>query len=131
MTKGNQTYLNDQSIGVTITSTQAQIGSTMYPIAGITAVSTGKTPASRGSPIVLAVLGVLSAAIGISTDSGVVLGTGALFAVIGGATAALAKDEYTLTISTAGGQVMALKSHNADDVARVSLALKQTIVDRG
>lgn len=130
MTTGNETFLDDAALGVTITSTQAQFGGTMYPIAGITAVQTAKIPAERGSPIILAILGVLMAAGGISAESGPVVGGGAIFAAVGGIAAALAKNNYVLRIATAGGQVTALESKDPDVIARVSLALKQAVAAR-
>ncbi|MBL8678796.1 MAG: hypothetical protein JNK05_06505 [Myxococcales bacterium] len=128
---GNQTHFHDAALGVTITTTQAQFNNTTYPIAGIVAISTNKIPAERGSAIILAALGAVFTAMSIAVDAALyVIGFGLLLFAVGIAAAVAAKNQYVLQLATAGGQITAYASRDADVIARISLALKQAVAAR-
>ncbi len=120
----------DRTPGVLITSSRAEFGSTAYALSGIVSVQSARIPPSRGSAIVLLLVGLLFAALGAMVDGGALIGIGVMVAVLGGVMIAKAKTLYVVQIVTAAGQLQPHSSENGDEIAQISLALKQAIADR-
>lgn len=122
---------------VLITTSRAKFGATTYPIGGITAVSTAAIPAKRNGGVLLAILGVLvlvlSSGSALAGEPFALNGGhafGALVATLGVVLAVLAKGKYAVRLATAGGQVDALVSENADRIARATVALEHAVSRR-
>jgi hypothetical protein len=107
---------------VVITTARISIDSTMYPVAGITAVQTTRTPGARRTGIGMVVLGALMTPV--FPVAGVPL------AALGLVLAIWSKDKHALRLATAGGQVDALVSTDAARVARLAAALGDAIARR-
>ncbi|MBI1925737.1 hypothetical protein HYR99_15975 [Candidatus Poribacteria bacterium] len=117
--------------GVKVTSTRLIVGATTYPLAGIASVKTEKVGAKRRYAIWTIIIGLLVAAIGFKLHTYVTL-TGAAILAIGVIWLAMLKDTHILRISTAAGEVDALKTKgNRTYIRHVADALNEAIVQRG
>lgn len=113
--------------GVTMTDSTVSIGTTTYPIKGITSVSVVKIPASRGPGVFLAFLGLFIAALGVAVplQRVILFGVGGLFTVVGIVLAVAVKDTWALVLHTAGVETRAYVSRSSDDVIKLKLAITE------
>lgn len=120
-----QSFMNEG--GVMVTSARAVINGTMYSMANISSVSVGIIPASRGSGVILAIVGAIIAA---AADGG-----GAFFGVVlllaGILMAVMAKATYMVRLGSASGEATALSSKDEGFVSKVVSSLNQAIIARG
>lgn len=100
---------------VTVSTSMIRVGSTMYPVHNITAVSIAKKPGQRTSGIVLAVLGLVFTLI--------LPPLGVLMLLAGAVTALTSKDKFILHLATNGGQVAAMESTEEEKIHRTAAAL--------
>lgn len=76
-----QTFYSDEK-GVRITATRAIFGSTTYSMANITSVTRSQEPAKRTPGILVAIVGIVLLAVGISAGAWLVT-TGVIILVVG------------------------------------------------
>lgn len=125
-----QTYYNDDA-GVRVTSTRFIVGSTTYPLTGITSVTTGMIRASRGNAIWMIVIGLLVAFFGFKMSAGIGM-IGVLLIAGGAIWLYTIKDQHVLRIATAAGETNALKTKGTPEyVDHVARALNEAIAARG
>ncbi len=109
--------------GVHITSTRAIFPKKTYAMANITSVSIGVIKPNRTAPLILLVIGLfLLPAI---TELGILTVVGSLVWLF------MLKDEYTVRIGSASGEVDGLTSKNQEFIQRVVSAMNDAIINRG
>jgi hypothetical protein len=121
-----QTFYQDQH-GVTVTNTRFVVGPQMYPIRGITSVSSSdKThPPQRGFEVILAMLGLLLALFGLAGKSlgivavGIVMFAGAKWS----AARKKWRHEHSVLIQTGGMQQAALVTEDKERRDKILAAL--------
>ncbi len=124
-----QSFFNEGDVSVT--QSRVTIGSTVYPINGITAIRTVAIPARRGYIITIGVVGLLCLLSSIGNGSFMVAIIGVLLI---GLTVFLwrqAKPTHQLVFGTAGAEQQALSSKDSAYIVRVSRAINEALVARG
>lgn len=129
-----QTLLNDR--GVIVSTARFVVGSTTYPLAGITAVQYLELPAQRGGAILAGI--ILGSIGGVSmgrtflpnSDASAVLALlCAVVAAVG--FASTVKPNFVVRVMTAGGQIDAIKSPDKTWTQSIATALNQAVINRG
>jgi hypothetical protein len=118
---------------VTVTTARFQVGATMYPIAGITAVTIAKQPPNRAPLLLVAlVLGMGLACMGAKDNASGLIAFG-LLVFIGLSVLAFVglKPTFAVAMATAGGQKNAVTSQNEEWIRRIVDALNQAVISRG
>lgn len=116
-----QVYYQDAS-GVLVSTSRFVVGSTMYPIRGITAVQAILIPPDRNVAKFVAILGLcalclIGSAREVSVALCVLLLAGAIYLAVH------AKPTGVVRISTAGGQADAIKSKDVAAIQQIVTAL--------
>jgi hypothetical protein len=121
------------SEGILVANTRVVLGSATYPLANITSVSLEKIPRTLTTGIVILLVGALLVLCSFTGKEVQVwsLVVGGLVAVLGGFALYGAKDQYSVSISTAAGQQRALQSANEESIKKVVTAINEAIVSRG
>ena len=120
--------------GVKVTNARFVVGSTVYPISGITSVKVHKIPSGDREEfkyvVGFIVIGLITIIVGFSSPinfTTILIGFGILGLGVFGASRM--KDIYILKISTAGGEIEALKNEGDPDyVNNIVKALNESIV---
>lgn len=102
-------YTDDQ--GVKITSVRLIVGSSTYPMSGITSIKITKIPPQRLWAIFFIVTVVLSP-------------IGILMLIF-------MKGKYALRISTAGGEANVIESRDKEYIEKIAMAMNEAVIQRG
>jgi hypothetical protein len=121
MQRTEHTLLAEQ--GIIVSTARFVVGTTTYPLAGITAVSTSAIKPKYLLPLILILFGLPL------LPAKAPLGLPLLLAGI--AIIVLSKKRFVVRMATAGGQVDALASKDRAYIERVVSALNTAIIQRG
>lgn len=120
-----------QSGDITITNTRAIIGPQTYSMPNVTSVSVLDIQPNRTGGIILALLGLLFAAVGWVGDGGFFLWLGVLGLAIGIIIIASLRTKYAVHIGSASGESNALISPNKEHIHPIVEAINKAIAERG
>lgn len=109
--------------GVKVTNARFVVFGKTHALSGITSVSSYKISPSRKGPIVLILLGILSAAM--------IKGYAIIFIALGIVWWIMQKNTYKVHMESASGSFDALDSKDEDFIDRVVNALNDAIIHRG
>lgn len=132
MASEDQVFLEDGN--VTVTRTRFQVGADMYPVAGLTAVSTLKLPKNYMPAIVCFIGAALALLSGLSSLGRIDVVPWAAFlgfTLLAIVFVVISKAKWAVSIATAGGQRNAIISEDRAFVEKVVKALTQAIAARG
>lgn len=135
--RAEPTYYSDGQ-GVRITSTRLimpgktpQEGPTTYSMANITSVKTVKEERNRWIGIFFMALGAIAIIVGINWDYNSAIIGGAVVLIVGLAVAILVKPTYSLTITSASGEVEPLIRKKKEYIDRIVNAINEALIKRG
>lgn len=119
--------LYQDATGVIVTNARLVVGATVYPIRGLTAVQYVQLPASHTVPKVL--VGVALLTFVMNASESLVGGSimAAIFVVLAVVIAARTKPDLSIRILTAGGQIDAVVTPDAERAGRIVAALNQAV----
>lgn len=121
---GTETVYYTDNNGVKITNTRFIVGSSTYPLQGITSIKTALIPASMTPAVILIVVGVLICFTGAVPVGGVMAILGLLYIF-------LVKNKHAVKISTSAAETNALISKDKVYIEKVANALNEAIIHRG
>jgi hypothetical protein len=121
---------------IKITNVRAVFGSKTYAVSNITSVDAKAISPSGCAPIALIVIGAgfgISAAFRASTTDSwwVTLLIGVAFMALGFRTAAKAVEDYSVNLTTAGGEVTAYQSKDKAEIQKIVAALNEAMIKNG
>lgn len=108
---------------VVVTTARFVVGSTLYPIRGITAVQPVVIPANRSGGIITALVGLCILMIAVMKEDGGFGLIGVIVTGVGVAVAVAAKATYIVRAWIAGGQVDAVASPDWARIQQIVAAL--------
>ena len=122
-----QVYLRD--IRATVTQARLIVPGQVFAIAHVTSVETKRQAPERGWAIVLAVLGVMIAALAYYAELLVpqLAAVGLIFAVGGTVAAILARGKYQITVRMSSGEAWRTETKDREWVRQLGRALSQAI----
>lgn len=120
-----------QSGDITITSARAVIGDQTYSMSNITSVSMLAIQPNRTGGIILALLGLLFAAVGWASGGGLFLWLGVLGLAIGIIIIASLRTKYAVCIGSSSGESNALISPDKEHIHPIVEAINKAIAERG
>lgn len=128
--KGAEVVYYSDNNGVKVTSTRFIVGSSTFPLQGITSIRSIIIPVSKTSSVVLFIVGLIMFFAGFINGAGIL--------VCGFILCALAvywynkiKDDYGVQITTSAAESKPLISKNQDYIENVTRALNEAIIHRG
>lgn len=128
----NQVFFEIAQQGVVVTGTHVRFGSSVYPLAGITAILHHHVPANRMWGVLALLVGVAVALLGFTIrEGGVFIAFGALVALVGIMVIALLHDRWVVRIDTASGRAHDYVTIDANTAGQLALALRNAIDARG
>lgn len=126
---GSETIYYSDEHNVRITNTRFIVGTSTYPLSGITSITTAIVPVSKLPGIFILIFGLVilfasnGSAVGIVF--GLVLAVAGVLIIIG------TKDKHAVKISTSAAETNALSSDNKEYIVKVASALNEAIIHRG
>jgi len=131
------TYYTDED-GVRITATRLIVpgksngeGSATYAMANITSIKSEKDVIARIAGVVLAIFGVILIAAQGYLNSPAAINIGIALLVLGFLIAVFMRPTYHLKITSASGEVDALKKHDKQEFERILSAINEALIKRG
>lgn len=122
-----ETTLYQDAAGVTVTSARLVVGSTVYPVRGLTAVQYVELPKSHGASKALALFGVFCFIVNASNApaGGAILA--AFFVGLAVVIAVRKQPELAIRILTAGGQIDAVVTKDRARADQIIAALNRAV----
>ncbi|MFC2069818.1 DUF6232 family protein [Chloroflexota bacterium] len=125
-----QTFYSDEE-GVRITGTRAIFRNTTYTMANIASIRTNRIPPKRAGALWIILIGLALSIIGISSYISTITIIGVIVLLLGILWFWKAPSEYHIMITSASGEVSAIKSKDKDYINRIAQAMNEAIINRG
>jgi hypothetical protein len=117
--------------GVSVTRSRFVVEGQTYVVSNITSVKYFEKIPERGGPILFGVFGLVLCFLGLNWQSLYPAFIGLFCIIIAGVQWHSQNTEYSVVLTTAGGEIKALTNEDSDFIAAVVEALNQAIIDRG
>lgn len=130
--KGAEVVYYSDNNGVRVTNTRFIVGSSTFPLQGITSIQSIIIPVNRSPAVLIFVIG-LGLVIGgaSSRNGGAMVVLGILLCAFGVYWYNKVKDSYGVQITTSAAESKPLTSKNQDYIENVTRALNEAIIHRG
>ena len=114
---------------IKVTTATVVVGRTTYAVANITSTRTAELDGTRWTGVIIAVVGALSVAVGISNGSPQAIVIGVVLALVGGLMAYYGLS-HELVITTGAAEQHALQTRDKGIIERASAAVNAAIASR-